>query len=213
MNRTLSTRSLATTACVGLALFPTLVVVLNLIQFDQYDPLQEAISVLALGRDGWLMALAFGAAGTGMVSLAVLHRRTVTTSVAAPILLALSGGLTFVSAVVHTDGTNGTTLHGQAHQIAGISSFVLVIAAMFVSSRRFKRDPDWQPLARPTWVWATCAIAAFFLIPILGDGYFGLAQRIFIATWLSWLLVIAVHVRRSTSGVGGTAAATETVRA
>jgi hypothetical protein len=69
---------------------------------------------------------------------------------------------------------------------------------MFASSRRFGADQRWQPLARPTLIWATCALATLFLTLTLNtvdDGLFGLGQRIFIATWLTWLIAISVRAR------------------
>jgi hypothetical protein len=160
MNRyPVSTRAFATIALAGLSIFPLLVVALNVIQRGHYHPLSQAISELALGRDGWLMAIAFCSAATGMLSLAIILRRTIPGSIVAPALLTISALLTYVSAFVHTDGENAkTTLHGEIHQIAGILTFVLVIVAMFVSSRRFRRDPAWQRLARPTFIWGLCAV-------------------------------------------------------
>ncbi len=71
-----------------------------------------------------------------------------------------------------------------------------MIAAMFVCSRRFGLDPAWRRLALPTLLWAFSTVGAFFLIPALGDAYFGVGQRIFIATWLTWLITVAAYARR-----------------
>jgi hypothetical protein len=35
-------------------------------------------------------------------------------------------------------------------------------------------------------------------IPALGSASFGLAQRIFVATWLSWMITTAIRERRTT---------------
>lgn len=40
----------------------------------------------------------------------------------------------------------------------------------------------------------------FFLIPILGDDRFGLAQRIFVGLFLSWLIAVAVIARLRIAG-------------
>jgi hypothetical protein len=42
-----------------------LVLVLHGVQADRYHPLSQAVSELALGQDGWLMAIAFCSLGTG----------------------------------------------------------------------------------------------------------------------------------------------------
>jgi hypothetical protein len=192
----LSTRTLATLALAGIGTYVAGVIALQIIQRGRYHPLSQAVSELALGRDGWLMAIGFCAAGAGMLCFALLIRR-ILPSTAAPIMLAISALFTFVSAVFHADGDTKTTLHGQIHQTAGILSFSLVIAAMFVCSRHFRRDPAWRRLARPTAVWAICAICTFFLVPALGSAYFGLAQRIFLAVCLAWPITVAVYVRRT----------------
>jgi hypothetical membrane protein len=203
MNRyAVSTRWLATTALAGLVTFPVLVVALHLIQGRQYHPLTQAVSDLALGRQGWLLAIAFCAAGAGLICLAILLRRTVSRSVVAPVLLAIAALFVFVAAAFHADGDAPTTLHGQIHVTASLISFVLMIAAMFVCSRRFRLDPAWRRLALPTLVWAFSTVGAFFLIGALGDAYFGLGQRIFIATWLTWLITVAAYARQSVGRQG-----------
>ncbi len=84
-------------------------------------------------------------------------------------------------------------------QFAGIITFVLVVIAMFSSVRHFRRHQRWAGFAIPTLVWSVAAFVAFFLIPALGNASFGLAQRIFVATWLSWMITTAIRERRITT--------------
>jgi lysylphosphatidylglycerol synthetase-like protein (DUF2156 family) len=192
----LSTRSLAAGSFAGLAVFPLTVVALNLVQHGRYHPIRQAMSELALGRDGWLMTIAFCAMGIGTLLLALLLRRTARALVA-PLLLTLAGLLDFVSASFHTDPGNVTsTMHGRIHNSAGIATFALFVVAIFASARSFRREPAWQRFAPLTLVWAVCAVGTFFLIPALGNAHFGLAQRIFVATWLSWSIAAATYARR-----------------
>jgi hypothetical membrane protein len=196
----LSNRSLATAALVAFATFPLIVVALHIVQRGQYHPLADAVSELADGRAGWLMWIAFCSAGSGFLCLAVLHRRLVQNSRVAPALLRVAALGAYVSAVFHADPESATTtsLHDEIHQTASLIAFVAVISAMFVSSRRFHRDPRWQRLAWPTLVWAICSLAALLLTLMLNtvdDSLFGLGQRIFIATWLSWAIATSAHAR------------------
>jgi hypothetical membrane protein len=193
-----SNRSLANAALAALATFPVIVIALHIVQRGQYHPLSQAVSELALGRAGWLMWVAFCSAGTGFLCLAVLHRRLVRDSRAAPALLTVAGLMAYVSAAFHADPENATTtsLHDEIHQIASLIAFLSLIAAMFVSSRRFRLDPRWQRLARPTLIWAICALATLLLALALNNSsFFGLGQRIFIATWLTWALTASAHAR------------------
>jgi hypothetical membrane protein len=193
---TLSNRSLANAALAGLAAFPVIVVALHVVQRGQYHPLSDAVSELALGRAGWLMWIAFCGAGTGLICLGILHRRLVERPRSAPVLLATAGLLAYVSAVFHADPENATTtsLHDEIHQTASLIAFVLLIIAMFISSRRFRLDPRWQHLARPTLIWAICAVAAL-LLALDNGSYFGVGQRIFILSWLTWAIVISARAR------------------
>ena len=197
MNRQpLSTRSLAAGSFAGLAAFPLTVVALNLIQHGRYHPLRQAMSELALGRDGWLMTIAFAPMGVGTLLLALLLLRTAGALVA-PLLLSAAGLLDFVSASFHTDpGNVTTTMHGRIHNTAGIATFALFVVAIFAATRSFRRHAAWRPFAPLTLAWAICAVGTFFLIPALGNAHFGLAQRIFVATWLSWSLAAAAFARR-----------------
>lgn len=197
MNRSApSTASLALAAFVSLAVFPLIVVVLHVVQAGQYHPLRQAISELALGRVGWLMMIAFCSSGVGTLLLALTLRRGATRPGVAPTLLAVAGLLSFVSAFVHADPSASaiTSTHGQIHKLAGIATFIFIIAAMFVLARTFQRDASYRPLATSSRIWALAALASFFLIPFSGDAYFGLAQRILIATSLSWVLATSLRL-------------------
>jgi hypothetical protein len=54
-------------------------------------------------------------------------------------------------------------------------------------------------MATPTLVWAVTAVATFFLIPLSGSAYFGLAQRIFLTVILTWALTTTLFAGRSAS--------------
>jgi len=101
------------------------------------------------------------------------------------------------AAFVHADGSGPTTTHGQIHQFVGVATFLLIIAAMFTLVRPFRRDPVWRSIATPTLAWAIAAVACIFLVPISGAAYFGVAQRILLATLLSWLLTVSLHAHRT----------------
>jgi hypothetical membrane protein len=181
-------------AFAAVAVFPVTVVLLNVVQLgDGYDARRQAISELALGRGGWVMAVAFSALAVGTFLLAALLRRT-GGGVVAPLLLALAAPLSLVSAVFRTDPTGAAvTGHGQVHQIAGIATFVLMLVAMAVSSVRLRREPRWRGLVAPTVVLAFTGLVGFFLVPALGDARFGLAQRVLVGSFVTWMLLAAAR--------------------
>ena len=67
---------------------------------------------------------------------------------------------------------------------------------MTAASLSFRKDPRWQSFAPASALWTLIALAAFFLVPTLGDHLFGVAQRIFVAAWLSWLITTAVLIAK-----------------
>jgi hypothetical protein len=178
---------------VGLCAWPAIVIALQFVQAPNYHPLVQAASELSRGRGGILMAFAFTGMGAGTVAFAYALRATTGARVA-PLLLALSGVCDVVSAIFRADLGATHTLSGQIHDTTGIITFVLIIVAMFAAVRPLRRRA--APLAGWTLGWAIVAVGAFFLFPVLGDAHFGLAQRIFIASWLSWLIAMSVALHR-----------------
>jgi uncharacterized membrane protein YfcA len=195
-----STRSLATAATCSLVVFPVTVVLLNLVQASDYSPRSQAMSELALGRGGGLMFVAFTLMGAGTMMLALLLHREIPQAKVAPAALFIAAVLDVTSAIFHTNrtGTPATTT-SDIHQGAGIATFVLVITAMSSTIRHFRHDQRWTGYATPTLIWSIAAIVTFFLIPALGNASFGLAQRIFVATWLSWMITTTIRAQRTTT--------------
>ncbi len=181
-------------------MFPVVVVLLNLVQVSDYSARSQAMSELALGRGGGLMFVAFTLIGAGTLMLALLLHRELPRAKVAPAALVVAGVLDVTSAIFHTNRT-GTpaTMTSDIHQAAGIATFVLVVIAMFSTIRHFRRDPRWAAFAPRTLAWSIAALVAFFLIPALGNASLGLAQRIFVATWLSWMIATSIRARRSTA--------------
>jgi hypothetical protein len=181
------------TALVGLCTWPVIVIALQIVQAPTYHPLVQAASELSRGRGGILMALAFTALGVGTAAYAAALRAATGARVA-PVLLALSGVCDVVSAIFRADLGATQTLSGQIHDTTGIITFVLIVAAMFAAVQPLRRNAS--GLAWATLGWAVVAVGAFFLFPALGDAHFGLAQRIFIASWLSWLITMSAVLHR-----------------
>lgn len=207
MNRamtSLSTRSLAAVAAGAIGLFPLIVISLNLIQRTRYSTTKQAISELALGTGGTFMAIAFCSLGLGIGLLAVLIRHTRPTRWAITVLLTIAAVLAGpISAAFHTDLTGArTTVHGTIHNLAGLAAFLLILAAMITASIQFRHDAAWRSHARPTVVLTALALVTFVLILILGSDRFGLAQRMFVGTFVTWLLATATRAHRAATRAG-----------
>jgi hypothetical protein len=204
-----SARSLAAISAATTALFPATVITLNVVQRRSYSPVSQAISELALGAGGVLMVLAFCSLGAGILTLASTIHRTGAKRRAVPAILAVAAVLAGpASAAFHTDLTGApTTLHGTIHNTAGLAAFLLLLVAMVVASFTFRRDAFWRGHAVTTAGFAVTGIVTFLLIPLLGDDRFGLAQRLFVGTFVAWLITSAAYAHRRLTS---TATTTET---
>lgn len=185
-------RLAATLAIIAYVYWIVTVVALPLLTAGVYDPVRQGISALALGRFGVFMDVAFFAFAIGSFALAFGLYRAVYNTLAAPLLLAVASVLWFLLGVFRT-GAGGTeaTIHG----VVALTSFLIILGVMFLFAQRFRSDARWRPFARPTFVWAIIAVGAFFSIPLLGSEIFGVSERVFVAVWVSWLLVTAIKLR------------------
>lgn len=204
MNRVSSyDRRTATLTTLLILSWPTLVAVLHVLKADHYQPAEQAMSELAVGPYGNLMTVAFTLLGLGILVLAAGLRRQFPGALAGPLLLTLVGAFVMLSAVFETNGQGvPATTASRIHEGVGVAAFVLVTVAMFVFAWRFRRDPSWRSFALPTLMWAIVTAAAFLAFPLLEEKAFGIAQRLFVATWLSWLVAVALRLRAQTSMPG-----------
>lgn len=191
------TARLALAGAVTTLAFPLFVIALQVIQRGDYHPMRQAMSELALGRDGWLMAVAFCSLAIGSALLARLMHQLAGSRIATT-LLGASAALTALSAFVHADGdTAKATLHGQIHQGAGILTFVSIIVAMFVLAPRLRRRPQWRTLGTVTRTMAIAGVPALFLVPVLGQAHLGLAQRVLVGLLLVWNVLAQLYVHHT----------------
>jgi len=191
--RQLPTRTLAFIAAAVLLGYPCFVIAANLVQRDHYDAASQAMSNLALGRDGWLMTLAFISLGVGNLLMAPLVRRLAPRAIIGPGLLAASACTTLLSAVFQTDADGApSTVHGTIHIALGLASFILVIASMTACSVAYLRSGSHRGLGVASAIWAGVQLGAIVLTFLLPDSLFGVGQRAILAVAISWLLTTCV---------------------
>ena len=187
-------RTVAVAGFIGVLLFPVAIVVVNVVQAGHHNPLTQPASQLALGTAGWAMNIGFVALAIGTLLVAYLLAGKLGTYRSAPVILLLVAGvLGFIPAFVPTD-PNGVapTTHGLIHNLNGLATFILYVAAMIAAAFAFRRNSYWRPVQRSTAIFAGAGIVAFLLLLGLGAaGLFGLGERLAIAVWVGWLLVIA----------------------
>lgn len=191
--------SASTASVVGLSYFVAVVLVLHLIRED-INPAQHFLSEYAIGRHGALMASAFVGFGLGAICLAwglYQYPAKDTRSKTGSILLTIFGVLTFLAAFFTTDPSGAAiTSVGIVHIAAGLLSFIALMPAMILISRRLKNDPREKFSHRLLLVLSLIALVAFGAFVVLqGALNAGLLQRAFVGTCLLWLLLTAIELR------------------
>lgn len=138
------------------------------------------------------MDAAFFAFGLASLALSFGLSRCVARARVATSLLTTCGALWSLLGIFST-GEGG--IEAAIHGVVATASFLLIPLVMLLFARQFRRDGRWRSFAVPTAVWAVLAVGALFSIPILGEEAFGVSERLFIAVFVSWLMVTAVRLR------------------
>jgi hypothetical protein len=167
------------------------------------NPATHYVSEYAHGQFGWLVMVAYVAAGAGVLGMAWSAGSVLsgTRSLALAICLALVGVGLIASGVTRidlpaADGSVASTASGMAHELAGYVLFLGLIPGAFLVAATFRRDPRLSSAARPAWIFAGAIIIAFIVaLMSLSLDLIGVGQRFFLATWLAWLIFVAFQLR------------------
>ncbi len=179
-----------------------------------YSAWRHYVSQLATGPGGWVQVINFFVCGVLVIVFAI-GLRSVTRSIAAPILLGLFGVSLLVAGAFSTDPVHGypvglapvRTTHGMIHGLAGLGAFSLLPAAAFVMSAWFAR----HGLRR--WFWYSLAVGATMIVTFIVSNVFstldatgavpnaptGFFQRIAIIAGWTWISMVALHFIRARS--------------
>jgi len=177
-----------------------------------YDPRSTFISELSIGPRGWIQIINFIILGalflvfTWGVSAEFRYGKA---SKAGPILLAIIGFSFLVSGPLVTDlaatSRDQMSIHGLLHGIFGALVFSLSPASCWVFWRRFREDPEWQPLQWLTLAAGIVTTGAVILLsastkmqvtPNVFTPWNGLIQRMVIIPYLAWIFIFAFTLRR-----------------
>jgi hypothetical protein len=199
------TRQLPIVGLAGTAFFVVAVLALHVLQPGN----DQAISTYAVGPYGALMTAAFLALGCGSWALVLSIPRILAPAARSRIglvLLATAATGTLLSAVFRTDPPGAAqTTTGMLHEQVGLVTFVCLVIGILLFSLRFKGDPRWPAIPRVSLALALVALVLFLFTFATNavdglDGWFGIAQRLFIATVLAWQLVVSNHLRSVAAG-------------
>lgn len=200
------TRS-ATLAGIGAASVIYLVLTLIAMHAIQpgLNPATHYVSEYAHGPFGWLVMVAYVAAGAGVLGMAWSAGSVLsgTRSLALAICLALVGVGLIATGVTRidlpaADGSVASTASGMAHELAGYVLLLGLIPGAFLVAATFRRDPRLSSAALPAWIFAGSIVITFVVaVMSLSLDLIGVGQRIFLTTWIAWLIFVALQLYRA----------------
>jgi hypothetical membrane protein len=187
-----------------------------------YSAWRNYVSQLSTGEGGWVQIANFIVCGLLSLGFALALWSSWSSSRPArgfawgPTLLIIFGLDLIVAGIFVTDpalgyppgsplGSQGQTLHGDIHGVAGLLTFGVLAAACFVYAQRFRSDPDWKGWTAYSNV--TGAIIALGFIAatvssvldergVVPNAPTGLIQRIAIIAGWGWIALLALRLLR-----------------
>ena len=166
------------------------------------NPATHYVSEYAHGQFGWLVMVAYIAAGAGVLSIAWSAGTKLSgkRSVALALCLALVGVGLIATGVTRidlpaADGSVASTASGMAHELAGYVVFLGMLPGAVLVAATFRRDPRLSSAALLAWIFAG-SIVVTFVIAVMSQSVdlIGVGQRIFLTTWVAWLIFVALQL-------------------
>jgi len=200
---------LATLTIAGIALYTVLDIVAQTLP-PHYNPISKPESDLAVGPYGWIMTVNFVVRGLLSATLLLALARALRPSGRSRfglICLGVWAAGAFLLALFPTD-VSGTehTAHGKIHLAVAIIAFVAVAAAERALSTSFAGDPRWDALRVRATVISSCTTVGLllFIVAARTPRIGGLIERLFLASALLWMLVVALHLHRESAAAPDT---------
>lgn len=193
-------KTLAFIALISMAYFVVSIVVLHFLRSD-INPIKQATGYYAIGPHRLLMTSAFFSVGLASLIVAVgLYKGTVPSarSLMGLVLLGIwvIGVLIATCFPLNPEGTPMTVLN-RIRRISTPFTFLCLTLGVMLVSRSFKFDENWYPIYRLSFVlsWLMLVLFITTVVNVLTrSDFLGLLQRISLATFAIWFLVVAVRL-------------------
>lgn len=199
-------RPMAGIAIAGIALFVVSAVALQFMRAE-FDWVRVPMSFYLLGDEGrWLQA-GYVALACAIVALAVGWYRALPAPVrsGAPVLLFLlaAAGLCVTAFAPTNQPGLPPTFAGWLHGVAAQTAFLCVTTAMLLQAWRLRADPRWRRRFVVAFALAVAAFAGVWLLALWRELPRGLAQKVLVATIVSWLAMMSIWLWRDTRPSAG----------
>ena len=167
-----------------------------------YDPIRESISSLSLTPIGWIQSIGFLVIGLltegFVVGLLFSIRRGRGFALGMAVLVFAGFGLLLLGAFRTDPVGTSHTIEGMIHSVAAAIVFWLFPAACLLITPSLRGDPYWKGLyvySVVTGVFILLLLITLLWLPIHLN-WFGLYERILVASMMIWVEVMAIWLLR-----------------
>lgn len=182
----------------GIVLYIVLNIIAQLLP-PHYSVISQAESLLAVGPYGYIMAVDFVIRGLFSLSFIIGFIITVNSKKSryriGLILLGIWSIGAFILAFNPADATPPATIHGTVHQITALIVFLGGGFGILALSLRMRTEDKFKEITKYTLPLSILSvISPIVLFSHLLLSYFGVVERIFLASILLWMLIISSHL-------------------
>lgn len=196
----------------GICIFVSIMFVAFLFIQPELDPVKRFGSEYVVGRNGWLMRIAFYSFATGLAGFVIAMARSFDTeirSVLAMLLFSIGSVGILFSGIFDTELLVRNTLPPpewteptllpwthHAHKAAGISAFLAMVPAIGLVTWRLYKARRLRGGYKVLPVLALLLPIAFVVFAAwsIEAGYAGLGQRVFLALFFAWMLIASFGI-------------------
>ncbi len=148
----------------------------------------------------YVQRLNFFQLGLGIVLLALgLYRAVENPSRVALAFQVVIGLGILLSGIFPGHSNDPTSRASMLHNLVGVPAFLLIMLVPLVAGLRFRQDAAWRDLSGYSMAMSPVLVTWFVLMVRAGGapgGTPGLFQRLFIGTWLLWMVLASVRLYR-----------------
>jgi Protein of unknown function (DUF998) len=185
----------------GLILFVTIVIFLHFLRPDK-NMLSSFVSEYAVGKDSWLMTIAFYALSIASTLLLMGFMQHVSASLTGKITLGIFCAGIFLAALFPTDvPAFPQTTVGMIHGFAALIALFNLSISMIAWGISFQKNNEFKKIAKPSVVWGGISFILLVIFIASPISVRGLTQRILLTWNISWLFLVNFHLYRTTKRI------------
>jgi hypothetical protein len=185
----------------GLILFVTIVIFLHFLRPDK-NMFTSFVSEYAVGKDSWLMTIAFFALDIASTLLLIGLMMHVSASLTGKITLGIFCIGIFLAAIFPTDvPAFPQTSVGLIHGFAALIALLNLGISMIAWGMSFKKINELKKIAKPSVLWGVISLTLLIIHIASPISVRGLTQRILLTWNISWLFLVNFHLYRATNNI------------